>query len=229
MVSNVGQKRRSLPGWEGEAHGVEAVRYITTTTRMAWENTLLIMPKNPSSRQHGSVATTNLRRGAFPGSFNPLTVAHLEIARLARARYDLDEIHLIVSVTALGKPNPPGPRFDERIATLEADAAATDGLVIARTEHQLIADIAEGFDVVIMGADKWVQVRDVSYYDDEAHRDSALARLPTVVVVERDGTPVTGVDTLQTPEELRSVSSTRARAGERDLMAPVARKRWKDA
>ena len=74
-----------------------------------------------------------------------------------------------------------------------------------------------------------MQVHDVSYYDDEAHRDSALARLPTVVVVERDGTPVTGVDTLQTPEELRSVSSTRARAGERDLMAPVARKRWKDA
>ena len=153
---------------------------------MAWENTLLIMPKNPSSRQHGSVATTNLRRGAFPGSFNPLTVAHLEIARLARERYDLGEVHLIVSVTALDKPNPPGPRFDERIATLEADAASTNWLVIARTEHQLIADIAEGFDVVIMGADKWVQVHDVSYYDDEldfvGDKESVASTLERAIV-----------------------------------------------
>lgn len=229
MVSNVGQKRRSLPGWEGEAHGGEAVRYITTTTRKACENTLLIMPKNPSSRQHGSVATTNLRRGAFPGSFNPLTVAHLEIARLARERHGLDEVHLIVSETALDKPHPPGPSFEARIAALEADANAHDWLFVATTGLQLIADIAGGFDLVIMGADKWSQVNDVAYYDDEAHRDAAIARLPAVVVAERHGTAVIGVDTLETSQELRSVSSSRARDGEEHLMAPEARKRWKDA
>ncbi len=169
------------------------------------------------------MAGTNPRRGVFPGSFNPLTIAHLEIARLARARHGLDEIHLVVSVAALDKPNPPGPSFDERIAAIEADARAYDWLVVATTELKLIADIAEGFDVVIMGADKWAQVNDSAYYDDDAHRDASIARLPTVVVAERDGEPIVGADILETSEELRSVSSTRAREGEDHMMAPQAR------
>ena len=190
---------------------------------MACENTLVIMPPNGSTRQHGGVATTKARRGVFPGSFNPLTIAHLEIARLARESFALDEVHLVVSHGALDKPNPPGPSFDERIAVLEADADHYDWLFVATTEMQLIADIADGFDAVIMGADKWSQVNDIAYYDDESHRDASVARLPTVVVAERDGVDITDVEPLRTSERLRGVSSSRARAGEDDLMAPEAR------
>jgi len=168
------------------------------------------------------------RRGVFPGSFNPLTVAHLEIARLAREMHGLDEVHLVVSRTALDKPDPPGPTFEQRLAILRADAATHDWLHVEPTDHQLIADIAEGFDVVIMGADKWLQINDVAYYDDDAHRDAALARLPTVAVAEREGVAVDGADVMETSETIRSVSSSRARAGERDLMAPIAREEWKE-
>lgn len=181
------------------------------------------MPLNSPTRQHGGVATTKPRRGAFPGSFNPLTIAHIEIARLAREQHDLHEVHLIVSHTALDKPDPPGPGFRERIDALEADARAYDWLFVATTDMQLIADIADGFDVVIMGADKWAQVNDIAYYDDEDHRAAAIARLPAVVVAERDGVEIAGAEPLRTSDAIRAVSSTRARAGEDHLMAPEAR------
>ena len=174
------------------------------------------------------VVGQQLRRGVFPGSFNPLTVAHLEIARLARTKHALDTIVLTVSRVALDKPAPPGPSFDERLALLRADAAAHPWLEVTHTDKQLIAEIAEGFDVVIMGADKWVQVNNAIYYADASARDAAVAALPTVVVAERSGVAVSDDEVLmlETPEILHDVSSSAARAGKRDLMAPEARKHW---
>lgn len=168
------------------------------------------------------------RRAVFPGSFNPLTVAHLEIANLAREQHDLDEVHFVVSHSALDKPDPEGPPFDQRVALLKADAQAHDWLVVETTELQLIADIAQGYDAVIMGADKWFQVNDERYYASEIERDAAVARLPTVIVAERAGQVVddSRATALRTPSELHHVSSTAARAGARYLMAPKARESW---
>lgn len=168
------------------------------------------------------------RRGVFPGSFNPLTVAHLEVARQACELHDLDEVHLVVSQVALDKPTPPGPPFAERVSMLEADAAEFDWLHVGTTDLQLIVDVAAGFDVVIMGADKWQQVNDAKYYADEAARDDAVARLPQVLVAPRTGTAVPDELRLQTAEEFHGVSSTTARAGDRSLMAPKAAEQWPD-
>lgn len=163
----------------------------------------------------------------FPGSFNPLTVAHLEVASLARDEHDLDEVHLAVSEVALDKPRPPGPPLADRIRLLEADAAEFDWLHVHVTEHQLIADIAHGFDVVIMGADKWAQVNDERYYESEAERDAAVARLPEITVATRAGADAPEEFRLETPAELHDVSSTAAREGERHLMAPHAAENWR--
>lgn len=186
------------------------------------------MPLERPSRQHVSVVLENPRRGVFPGSFNPLTIAHLEVARRARQKHDLDEVHLVVSNVALDKPTPPGPSFEERVALLAADASEFDWLHVSTTEDQLIVDIASGFDVVIMGADKWQQVHDVRYYESDAERDSAVARLPQVVVAQRGTGEVPDELKLETPAELHEISSTRARAGERNLMAPHAAASWID-
>lgn len=168
------------------------------------------------------------RRGVFPGSFNPLTIAHLDVAQRARSEYRLDSVDLVVSQVALDKPAPPGPSFNERMAILEGDVAEYDWLHVRVTNQQLIADIADGYDVVIMGADKWEQVNDVRYYADHNDRDRAVARLPTVVVAERSGLPIDGerATVLQTPPGLHDVSSTAARGGDRAMMAPLAQKRW---
>ena len=153
-------------------------------------------------------------------------MAHLEIARRAREDHDLDEIHLVVSEVALDKPAPPGPPFAERIRLLQADAAEFDWLLISTTTKKLIVDIASGYDVVIMGADKWRQVNDPRYYGSAADRDDAVDRLPQVVVAPRTGDAVPDDLRLDTSAEIHDVSSTRARDGDRSLMAPHAAKGW---
>ncbi len=167
------------------------------------------------------------RRGVYPGSFNPLTLAHLEIARIARDVHRLDEVDLVVSSVALDKPTPPGPPLDDRIELIRADLAEHDWLSVHRTDDQLIVDIAVGYDVVIMGADKWEQVNDVRYYESAQARDDALARLPTLAVARREGSSVADDIALPLSERLQRMSSSAARAGKREDMAPEASKRWR--
>jgi GNAT superfamily N-acetyltransferase len=169
------------------------------------------------------------RRGVFPGSFNPLTIAHLAIVRQARAEHDLDEVDLVVSAVALDKPTPPGPPLDKRISLIEDDLANEPWLSVTTTDLQLIVDIAEGYDVVIMGADKWQQVNDVRYYGSSAERDDAVARLPQVVVAPRTGNAAPEELRLDTAPDLHDVSSTEARAGDRSIMAPSAATGWSHA
>ena len=169
------------------------------------------------------------RRGVFPGSFNPLTVAHLAIAEQARQHSDLDSVDLVVSHVALDKPSPPGPSLEERVALIERDLSDRDWLSIKTTEHQLIVDIAEGYDVVLMGADKWAQVNDATYYDSVDERDRAVSRLPEVIVADRNGFVTPEALRMATDESLHDVSSTAARSGDRSIMAPVAAEEWRDA
>ncbi|MFT7475150.1 MAG: phosphopantetheine adenylyltransferase [Verrucomicrobiales bacterium] len=169
---------------------------------------------------------SNQRRGVFPGSFNPLTIAHLAIVRQARAEHDLDEVDLVVSTVALDKPTPPGPPLPERISLIADDLAHEPWLNVKTTELQLIADIAAGYDVVIMGADKWQQVNDVRYYGSAAQRDYEVARLPQVLVAPRSGNEGPDELRLDTAASLHDVSSTIARAGDRSMMAPRAAAHW---
>lgn len=166
------------------------------------------------------------RRGVFPGSFNPLTIAHLAIADQARLDHGLDTIELVVSNVALDKPTPPGPPLAERIALIEKDLADTPWMTVRTTDHQLIVDIAEGYDAVIMGADKWVQVNDEAYYASALARDDALARLPQVIVADRSGFEAPEELRLATDEQIQDVSSTIAREGDRSMMAPRAAEEW---
>jgi predicted RNA-binding protein with PIN domain len=82
-----------------------------------------------------------------------------------------------------------------------------------------------GYDVVVMGADKWAQVLDPDWYDDVAARDAALAQLPRVLVAPRPGFDVVGAEVLELPVDLGHVSSTAARSGSHHLIVPEARRR----
>ena len=102
---------------------------------------------------------------------------------------DLDRIDLALSNVALGKER--RRALDRRRARRRDPArrrATRPWLGVAVTDAQLIADIAAGYDVVVMGADKWAQVRDPAWYGgDAAARDAALASLPRVLVAPRPG------------------------------------------
>jgi predicted RNA-binding protein with PIN domain len=167
--------------------------------------------------------------GAYPGSFDPLTVAHLAIAEAAVAHAGLERLDLVISRSALGKDGAHLP-VDARVDAIGRAARTRPWLRAAVTDAQLVADIARGYDVVVMGADKWAQVCDPAWYGgDVAARDAAVGALPRVLVAPRAGfvvDPRPGrVEVLALAESVVHVSSTRARAGEHDLVAPEARRR----
>jgi len=162
--------------------------------------------------------------GCYPGSFNPPTIAHLAVAEAAHSQCGLTRLDLVVSRVALGKAAPAGPRFEDRIAVLDTIAGSRPWLGVRVTDAQLLVDVAAGYDVVVLGADKWAQVVDPTWYDGSiAARDAALARLPEVVVAPRPPWPVPpGRGLLLLEDVHRPVSATGARTVEPAWMAPEA-------
>jgi len=172
--------------------------------------------------------------GAYPGSFNPPTVAHLAIARAALEQCGLDRVDLVLSHEALGKERTDLVPIEDRRRVLEQVAATRDWLGIRVTDARLIVDIAEGYDVIVLGADKWGQVIDPAWYGGSvAARDDMLVRLPHVacaprpphpVPAFRGGTPGRAIEVtvLEIHPDHHAVSATDARAGRREWMLPEA-------
>ncbi len=166
-----------------------------------------------------------MTRGAFPGSFNPPTVAHLAIAEAARTQHGLDTVDLVVSRRALAKEEVEHPRFEHRVEIVRRSIAAYPWLDLVVTEAQLLVDIARGYDLLIVGADKWAQIHEPRWYASPEARRRALRLLPPTTIVPRSGHSHPDDLALALDDAtLATVSSTRARAGEIELMAPAARR-----
>ena len=166
-----------------------------------------------------------MRRGVYPGSFDPLTIAHVAIADAAQKAAALDELDLAISKQTLGKEAGAYASADARIAAIARTARTRPWLRGIVTDASLIVDIARGYDVVVMGADKWTQVNDAAWYPSSDARDAAGAALPRALIVPRPGYPVEGAEVLEIDDGHAAVSSTRARAGEHHLRAPESRRR----
>jgi Cytidylyltransferase-like len=159
------------------------------------------------------------KRGAFPGTFDPPTVAHLAIAEAARSQCELDRVDLILNRAPLGKQDVRPLAI--RVAMLEAVAATRPWLSVVVTHDRHLADIADGYDVLILGADKWAQVLDPAFYETAADRDHAVGRLPRLAIAPRDGLSMPD-DSVVLDVDLSHVSSTAARAGRDELILPEA-------
>ena len=163
--------------------------------------------------------------GVYPGSFSPLTIAHLAVADAARAHLGLDRLDLAISRDALGKPDlsmsgVAGSAIEERVRIVRRAFGDRSWLDVVVVEARLIVDIAKGYDVVVMGADKWAQVNDPAWYGgDPAERDAALSALPTVAVAPRAGVAVPGSIALPVPAHIDEVSSSAVRAGRTEWAA----------
>lgn len=163
------------------------------------------------------------RIGVYPGSFNPPTIAHLALSEAARVQRRLDRIVWSISRTALAKETVDHPIFEHRLEVLHDVAAGVEWLEVVVTDAQLLVDIADGFDLVIMGADKWAQINQPHWYGSHTARDQAIAALPEIAVAPRPPHQVPASLLLRTDEAHHHVSSTNARAGETHLMLPPAR------
>lgn len=167
------------------------------------------------------------RRGAYPGTFNPPTIAHLAVADAARRQCGLDRVELIVSEAPLGKlRDPTVAPIEDRLATLRRVTRPYEWLTVTRTSAQLVVDIAAPYDVVILGADKWAQVVDAAWYADEAARDEAVDALPHLAVAPRPphATPAASarITVLDVDPAHHHVSATAVRNGRRAWIAPGA-------
>lgn len=156
--------------------------------------------------------------GCYPGSFDPPTIGHLAVARAALVHCGLDRLDLVLSGDPLGKPA--ASPLPERAARLEAAVAGATKLTVRLTSCRLLVEICDGYDVLVVGADKWAQLLDPTWYGSEQARDEALASLPRVVVAPRAGAAVPpGVEVLPVDPSVLAVSSSEVRAGRHEWAA----------
>ena len=164
-----------------------------------------------------------MTHGVFPGSFNPPTVAHLAIAEAACRQCRLERVDLVVSRAPLAKEASDLARLEDRVAVLERIAASRPWLGVGMTDARLLADVADGYDVLIVGGDKWAQLVDPVWYGgSELARDEAVGRIRRVVVAPRAAHAVPAGEVLELADEHLEVSATEARAGRTDWMAAEA-------
>lgn len=155
-------------------------------------------------------------RAAFPGSFDPLTVAHLAVADAVRERRAVERVDLVLSRQALEKEGRAHTPVEDRAEHIGSHSTDRPWLGAVITEAQLLVDIAAGYDLLVVGADKWHQLHDPRFYgDSERARDDALARLPRLLVVPRAGIelPNSVDEILRIEDRHRHVSSTAVRRG----------------
>lgn len=160
------------------------------------------------------------RTAVYPGSFNPPTVAHVHIAECVIEQLDVDVVYFTISSMTLGKDDSRLDPIDDRLEELTLLFADHPQFEARETSSSLIADIAEGHDVIVVGADKWLQVVDPVWYGDIDARDDALSRLPTVAIAPRSGyvidekiPEVIDAVILTTDPEHHPISATAVRAG----------------
>lgn len=163
---------------------------------------------------------TEIAVACYPGTFNPPTVAHLAIAEAAWRRCGVERVDLVLSRVPIGKEGV-RPGLEERLAVLREVAASRPWLGVEVTELRHVAAIAQGYDVVVMGADKWEQINDAAFYESDGARDAAVASLPQVAVAPRRHHPVPD-GAIRLDVDLHEVSSSAVREGNRDLMLPEA-------
>jgi len=71
-----------------------------------------------------------------PGSFDPVTLGHLDVIRRARTLYDEVVVAVLVNPNKTGMFAP-----EERVALIEAETADLDGVSVLTFEAQLLVDV----------------------------------------------------------------------------------------
>lgn len=125
-----------------------------------------------------------LRRvGILCGSFNPLTLAHTELAERACAALQLDRVFFTLAKVTVDKERVTGLGLEDRLLLLSLYAHRHDGIGVALVNRGLYFEQAQAFRALlgaqtelsfVVGMDKLVQILDPRYYQD---RDVALRQL----------------------------------------------------
>jgi nicotinamide-nucleotide adenylyltransferase len=149
----------------------EAVETLDLT---APPRTCLVSPKG---------AAVPRRVGILCGSFNPLTLAHTELAERALATFALDTVFFTLAKVTVDKEQVTGMSLEDRLLLLSLFAERRDKLGVALVNRGLYFEQAQAFRTLLgeevalyflVGMDKLLQIFDPRYYQD---RDAALQQL----------------------------------------------------
>ena len=125
------------------------------------------------------------RVGILPGSFNPPTIAHIELARRAKELFGLDTILFTLSRVTVDKETIEGLILEDRLLLLSLIARDLGWARVSVVNRGLYYEETRAFRALlgnserisfIVGLDKLFQIFDARYYQD---RESALTALLT--------------------------------------------------
>ncbi len=161
-------------------------------------------------RAKKGIETEGQRLGVFPGSFDPLTEAHIEVIAEAR-KYKLAETLLVVDIKNVDK-SAFGASLEERLLMLLLFFEGDEEISIALSSHGLFLDKVRALQgkyppatriVYLVGYDTIVRILDKKYYQD---REAALTELfadSEFLVAGRSGEEEQAVAALFKKEENR--------------------------
>lgn len=138
----------------------------------------------PQVRVLASGPTHRSRRvGILCGSFNPLTLAHSQLAEQVCHTWRLDQVFLSLATRTVDKEQVTGLGLEDRLALLSLYAAGRPSMRVALVNRGLYVEQARAFRRLLgpdtelcflTGMDKLVQILDPRYYQD---RDASLREL----------------------------------------------------
>ncbi|MFN2591113.1 MAG: nicotinate-nicotinamide nucleotide adenylyltransferase, partial [Actinomycetota bacterium] len=124
---------------------------------------------------------TPRRIGLLPGSFDPITIAHVALAEAASRLVDVTV--LVYSARTIAKEGePPLLGEEQRVHQLHRVSEARPDVIVGLCSHGLLVDQVDaararfpGTDLsLVIGSDKLIQLLDPVWYEDP---DAALERL----------------------------------------------------
>lgn len=153
------------------------------------------------------------RIGLLCGSFNPLTLAHAELAEHARETAGLDLVLFTVAKVTVEKEHITGLSLEDRLLLLSLYAQRHEHTGVAIVNRGLYFEQAQAFRSLlgaevklsfVVGMDKLLQILDPKYYVD---RDAALRQLfalTSLIVANRGAMAQAEFDQLLDQPENRS-------------------------
>ena len=162
----------------------------------------------------GQDALAKARRvGLLPGSFNPLTSAHIALAEAARGAANLDAVAWSIAARTVDKEHVTRATVPDRLAQLAAYVLLerTDAVVLLNRglyveQVRALRTLARGTTelAIVVGIDKVVQILDPRYYADRNMALDDLFSHATLLVAPRQNDERASLEELLSrPENVR--------------------------
>ena len=166
-------------------------------------------------RAAGHITTGGQRLGIFSGSFNPLTVAHIEMIEAAQQKYDLAEILLILARANVDK-GVFGLSLADRLFMLKEYTAHREDFSVAACSHGKFIEKIEALKPAyppgthfsfIVGYDTFIRLFDPKYYTDLHGALEALFEQCRFIVANRQDYDVDAVRQVMEASDYRRYAS----------------------